>query len=72
MDMKLNRQFIFNCVKQRKPRDQSHALDLHQQLVTVTAAITMHRNNNKYYMVKASGTPNGIELIAHPIELEAL
>jgi hypothetical protein len=67
-DLKLNRQFIFRCMRQRKHREQSMALSLHQALVTVTAAITHHKTGNKFYMVQS----NGIELIASPNELESL
>lgn len=64
-DMKLNRQFIFTCVASRKPREQSNALAIHNAMVTVTAAITYHKTNKRYYMVEA----NGIELLAHANEL---
>ena len=67
-DMKLNRQFVFTCLASRQPRDQSNALAIHNDMVTVTAAITHHRTNKRYYMVEG----NGIELIAHPHELSHL
>lgn len=67
-DMKLNRQFIFHCVRQRQHREQSIALSLHQALVTITAAITHHKTGNRFYMVQS----NGIELIASLNELETL
>lgn len=66
-DTNLNRQFIFNAIHNRNNRDQSHALSLHQQFVTVTASITYKKNNKKYYMIRHKD----IELIAHPSELES-
>lgn len=67
-DPAISRQFIFNASMNRENRMQSHALTLHKAMVTVTAAITYHKTNKKFYMVEA----NGIELIAHPDELESL
>jgi hypothetical protein len=66
-DMKLNRQFVFTCMASRDHAAQSNALELHNSLVTVKAAITHHKSMKKYYMVEA----NGIELIAQPDELTA-
>jgi hypothetical protein len=67
-DPAISRQFIFKASMSRQHREQSHALSLHKALVTVTAAITYHKTNKKFYMVEA----DGIELIAHPDELETL
>lgn len=66
-DMKLNRQFIFNAMHSRHHRDQSIALDMHQQFVTVTAAITHHKTGNKFYMINHKNN----QLIAHDSELES-